>query len=413
MSEWLTLFLGHAPPAPVAGEPMSDERAFEVALLEAFRGYGRTSPNPSVGCVILDSENRFLASGFHARAGFPHAEISALASLQQRDLSRSSDGWDLSGLPGERLRGARVFVTLEPCAHEGRTPSCARTLARLPIAEVKALLRDPNPLVGGKGFEILRQAGIRASCLEDDSISDDRLTEAARAVCETFLCNMRRERPFISLKVATSLDGIMALKSGESRWITGESSRLFSRFLRGAHDACLVGKNTILKDDPRLDARDTVFAGESRRIVVLDSKGEVLSRPELQIFATHAPENIIVCVGPESQKFSSSQTQVLRLASTTYSDFLKEATAKLWEREIRSLWIEGGALTLSTALAAGLGDRLWLFQGPHLLGASHGRPWTEAWGVSQMSERKSLAGVRHLTIDRDHLTTGRVETLEK
>lgn len=408
MDEWLKLFLSDVPLTPAPGDALTEEEALKVALREAFRGYGFTTPNPAVGCVLLDRDGKFLASGFHSRAGEPHAEIIALSGLAGECLPRSGGEWDLSKIPIESLRGAHAFVTLEPCAHEGRTPSCAKTLAKLPLGRVTFVLRDPNPLVAGKGIEILRSAGIRVRCLEDEGAIEDQWLEAARAVCEFFLVNFEQKRSFVSLKVATSLDGIMALKNGESQWITSASTRDFSRFLRGAHEACLVGRQTVIKDNPRLDARETPFADLPRALVVLDSKGEILSRPDLQIFKTHPPEKIFVCVGPEANTLSSSHAQVLRMRSTVYKDFLAEVLDKLWEREIRSVWIEGGATTLSAALEAGIGDRLWLFQGPHLLGASHGRPWTESWGVAQMKDRRTLAGVRHLSLGHDHLTTGRM-----
>lgn len=413
MDEWLRLFLSEVPLTPAVGDVLTDEEALKLTLAEALRGYGFTNPNPAVGCVILDRESRFLASGFHEKAGEPHAEAVALAGLAGRKLNRGRDGWDLSSVPVEKLRGARVFVSLEPCAHEGRTPSCAQTLARLPLAEVTAILQDPFPQVAGRGLEILRQAGIRVHCLQQNGGVGERLwIRAAHAVCEFFLVNVEKKRSFVSLKVATSLDGMMALKNGESQWITGPQSRDFARFLRGAHQACLVGKNTVLLDNPRLNARETPFAQERRHVVVLDSKGEILQRPDLQIFKTHRPEELFVCVGPEAAVTSSPAAQILRLKSATEREALSEVLDKLWEREIRSVWIEGGARTLSAALEAGVGDRLWLFQGPHLLGAAQGRSWTEAWGVHQMQDRRNLGEVRHLSLGEDHLTTGRLSNFK-
>ena len=418
MNEWLELFLGQVPEVPRAGQILTDDQALRWALCEGFKGYGLTSPNPPVGCVWLDAENRFLFSGYHHKAGDPHAEIEALAQLlpPSRDphyrqmLDRTLGGWDLSNLPLEKLRGARVFVTLEPCAHEARTPSCAKTLAQLPISEVVVVLRDPNQKVSGKGFEILKKAGKKVRCLELESPHGD-LLDAGRALCETFLINQEFQRPFISLKVASSLDGVMALKNGESQWLTTEKSRNFARFLRGSHDVCLVGKGTILQDNPRLDARETVFSEENRKIAILDLNGEILDRPELQIFKTHLPENIFLCVGPDSRQHSSSQAQVIQMSGANPKEFLTEAVQKLWEREVLSIWIEGGAATLSSALEAGLGDRLWLFQGAHLLGARFGRSWTESWGGSQMQNRLTLAQVHHLSLGPDHLTTGQMTTV--
>jgi diaminohydroxyphosphoribosylaminopyrimidine deaminase/5-amino-6-(5-phosphoribosylamino)uracil reductase len=374
---------------------MTDEEALQMALQQAFEGYGFTSPNPAVGCVILNSKNEFVSMGYHHRAGEGHAEVLALAGVHS---------------PAE-LRGARVFVTLEPCAHEGRTPACAKTLAATEVAEVIAILRDPNPLVSGKGFEILKNAGKKVRCLEAEGSAFEPLVETARAICEFFLVNFTQKRPFVSLKVATSLDGMMGLRNGQSQWLTSEASRHFARFLRGAHDACLVGKQTVLKDNPKLDARDTPFAGLSRHVVVLDSKAEILGRPDLQLFKTHSPQNIWIIAGPEASQKSSSLAQVIVVdEQKSSSEYLRKGLAALWDKQIRSVWIEGGAQTLSSALAAGIGDRLWLFQGPHLLGARHGKSWTESWGSENMKDRQTLAAVRHLALGPDHLTTGRMTT---
>lgn len=406
MNEKLSrLFLSQAPPVPSVGARLTADQAQALAIHQALQAYGFTSPNPAVGCVILDRDDRFLGMGHHRRAGEPHAEAEALASLLPgRKLERGADGWDLSALPTEKLRGAKAFVTLEPCAHEGRTPSCARTLARLPLAEVTAVLKDPFEKVQGRGFQILREAGFRVRCLEDEGESDG--VAAARAACEFFLVNVVEKRPFVSLKVATSLDGIMALKNGDSKWITGEESRDFARFLRGAHEACLVGKNTVLQDDPRLDARETPFASAHRKLVVLDAQAEILHRPELRVFGAHRPEDIFVVVGAKAKVPAGSQAQVIPVRNEEHA--LPELLAALWAREIRSVWIEGGAQTLSSALKEGPADRLWLFQGPVLLGAQNGRSWTEAWGVSKMEERRSIGEVRHLSLGQDQLTTGRL-----
>ncbi len=409
MGEWFKLFLGEIPLTPELGDSLTDEEALKLAIVEGFRGFGFTSPNPAVGCVILDSENNFLLSGYHAKAGEAHAEINALEGLAANPIQKQdATGWDLTGIPTEKLRGARVFVTLEPCAHEGRTPSCAKTLAKFPIAEVMTILRDPFPQVSGRGFQILQTAGIKVKCLEDEETVHSTLVESARALCEFFLVNVIHNRPMVSLKVATSLDGMMALKNGQSQWITNELSRRFARFLRSAHDSVLVGKHTILKDNPRLDARDTAFEGLDRKVVILDTHAEILNHPDLTLFKVHRPEDIFVCVGPQAQIKVSAQAQIIQKGSFDRSADWKDLMKQLWDRQIRSVWVEGGASTLSSALSAGVGDRLWLFQGPHLIGGASGRTWTETWGHAEMDQRLSLGMVRHLALESDHLTTGRL-----
>src|SRR5690606_26256776 len=183
-------------------------------------------------CVVLNSKNELLATGRHERFGGDHAEINALKKIKNSD----------------DLKGSKWFVTLEPCAHEGKTPSCAKKLATLPIGEVTYGLKDPNPSVAGQGAKILVDAGIRAHVFNE-------LQDELEELCESFLWNMREQKTFVAIKTATSMDGQIAHRSGESKWITGESARQHSHFLRACFDAIGIGKETVLKDRPALDVR--------------------------------------------------------------------------------------------------------------------------------------------------------------
>ncbi|MFN9068767.1 MAG: bifunctional diaminohydroxyphosphoribosylaminopyrimidine deaminase/5-amino-6-(5-phosphoribosylamino)uracil reductase RibD, partial [Bdellovibrionales bacterium] len=174
----------------------------------------------------------FLASGYHQRCGGPHAEVEALQKVKP-----------------ELLAGAHVIVTLEPCAHEGRTPSCAKTLAQLPIKKITYGIVDPNPLVSGKGHQILKEAGL------DVQEYQGPLKLNLERVCEEFLVNQKEKRIFVALKVAQSLDGKIALKNGKSQWITGPDSRDFVQNLRAQYDGILVGRNTVVADNPSLNVR--------------------------------------------------------------------------------------------------------------------------------------------------------------
>lgn len=392
------------------GQSLSQTEALWLAVQLAFRGYGHTEPNPAVGCVILDAQNRLLGLGWHRQAGLAHAEIEALAFCAgESTLAKIADGssWDISVLSAEQLRGAKVFVTLEPCAHQGRTPSCAKTLSQLPISEFTCILKDPNPLVAGQGIQILSQAGIQTKCLELDLASTDlQLIDSARAVCEFFLMNFMNERPFVSLKVATSLDGMMGLQSGDSQWITGEEARGFARYLRGAHSACLVGKNTILFDNPKLDRRETEFADLDRKLIVMDSKGDILKAKNAQIFKTHKPQDLIFVVDPSLCGSLDADFRTIAISRSLSShQYWKLLLSELKKLGVGSIWVEGGAQIFSSLLDSRFVDRLWQFQAPKLIGAKFGLPWTSAWGVSEMKNAKASASVYRRLISQDLLTT--------
>ncbi|MES2857221.1 MAG: bifunctional diaminohydroxyphosphoribosylaminopyrimidine deaminase/5-amino-6-(5-phosphoribosylamino)uracil reductase RibD, partial [Bdellovibrionota bacterium] len=193
------------------GQVVTPSRAMRLALEEARLGWGFVSPNPLVGCAIVDKDHRLLGVGFHERVGADHAEISALKAVGDNS----------------KINGAHIYVTLEPCAHQGRTGSCAQALAPLKPASVTYAVEDPNPLVAGKGAAVLLEAGVRCEHISQRADIPDRreLELLAEKLAEVFLHNHRTKEPFIGLKVATSTDGMMASSSGEPRWLTGAESR--------------------------------------------------------------------------------------------------------------------------------------------------------------------------------------------
>lgn len=352
---------------PRRGEQLTDDGAMSVAIQVAKKGAGFVSPNPLVGCVVLDKENRFLSWGYHERYGEAHAEVQALKGLNERDLV-----------------GARLFVTLEPCAHQGKTPSCALALAKLPISEVIYGLVDPNPLVSGKGAEILRSAGIATKLF-------GRMTAELEEVCEHFLTNQKFQRPFVSLKVASSLDGQMALVSGESKWITCEKSREYAHYLRGSHDATLVGRGTVLTDNPQLSIRHPSFALKKNRILVLDDTGSIQHKRDLRLFHANPAENVTIFSGEEGQLGRTDLGRVLK---------------KSWELGIRSILVEGGVEVISSFLNSGLVDRVYVFVAPKILGSRGGRSWTSDVQIDQIKDALNLRTQRFLRMDQDILVTG-------
>ncbi len=367
---------------------LSVSEAMKMAITEAQKGAPFVSPNPLVGCVILDSQGKFLSSGYHKIYGGPHAEVNALA-----------------GLSLAQLQGAHVIVTLEPCAHQGKTPSCAKALAALPIKKVTYGLMDPNPLVAGQGAEILKAAGKEVELFGE--LQTELQTELEE-VCEIFLLNQREKKIFIALKVATSLDGQMALKSGESQWITGEKAREHSHFLRSCYDAVLVGAGTVRQDNPSLNIRHPEVKKENK-VIVLDPKGSELNNfSQLRLAQTHLRENIYWCIGQEVKPPTlAAGPQILKIKSNEKGFHLDHLMSELWNQGIRSLFVEGGAQTFAALLQSGWAHRLYLYQAPHLIGAGGGLAWTQGLTISKMNERKTLKNMRFEKLGEDFFLTGR------
>lgn len=281
------------------------------ALRLALAQLGRTAPNPAVGCVIV-SQGRIVGATATARGGRPHAETQALA------------------MAGEAARGGDVYVTLEPCSHEGQSGSCARALIAAGVARVVIANRDPNPQVSGGGIALLRAAGIGV-------IEGVEAAEAAQ-LHEGFFRTMMQNRPMVSLKIACSLDGKIAAASGESQWITGEKARAYGHVLRASHDAIATGIGTALADDPSLTCRLAGREEDSPRRFVFDRNGRL----------------------PEDAKLHPCAILQVPLA---------QALAAMAKDGITRLLIEAGP-TLSTAfLQAGLVDWLYLFRAPMVLGS--------------------------------------------
>lgn len=370
---------------------MTTIEAMRLAIEEARKGYGFVSPNPVVGCVILDRNGQLLSSGFHAQVGKDHAEVDALKKISD----------------SKKIEGAHVVVTLEPCSHFGRTPPCADRLAELPIKKVTYGLLDPNPQVAGRGIEKLKVKGIEVEeCAE--------LRSELEELAEIFLFNMRKQKTFAALKVATSLDGAIAFKSGESQWITSELARAHAHLLRGQYDAVLVGSGTLLTDDPKLDVRHERFQSRKpNHVVILDLKGATLNRLlEMQVTKVRPLENICVVTGAEHtdafiklgvQSFSA---KILSSGILDLDDVLK----MLFKHNICSVYVEGGAETLSSFITQQKAQRLYQFIAPKILGAQHSRIWTEKVGFENMQSAVQLQDVKYQNLGSDILLTGRFFT---
>ncbi len=360
---------------------ISEDQAFALAIAEGEKGAAFVSPNPLVGCVVVDSKNRFLSSGYHVKYGEAHAEIAAVNKLT-----------------ADQLVEATVYVTLEPCAHIGKTPSCATALAKLPLKKVVYGLRDPNPLVSGKGADILRQAGIEAVEYQG------KLKTELEDLCEEFLKNHREKKIFVAAKIASSLDGQIALKSGESRWITGPESREAGHALRARYDALLIGRKTIEVDNPSLNIRHPTIVKQNK-LVILDPFStlvrQVSEGKKYLFLETHYHENIYFAVKNKNPQFSSQQI--------TFNT-LRLLHEEIWKLGIRSLMIEGGAQTYSGYMNENLVDRIHLFMAPSIIGAAQGLSWTQNVEVFQLARKKMLLGIKSHRYGQDIYITGKFKT---
>lgn len=312
-----------------------------MALRLARRGAGKTSPNPAVGAVVVRA-GRVAGAGYHRAAGLPHAEVEAIRAA------------------GARAPGADLYVTLEPCAHWGRTGPCTEAIAAAGIRRVAAAMVDPNPLVRGKGIARLRAAGIPVHV---------GLFEAeARALNRPYCRWIETRRPYVTLKLAMSLDGQIAGASGESRWISGERSRALVHRMRAASDAVLVGGGTLRRDDPALTCR--IPGGrQPKRVIVTSRLADLAAR---RIMKESGGDVIVACPGGVSRRdvlgASRAGARVLRLPARAGRIRADDLLTALGGEGIASLLVEGGAATAGWLIAEGAIDRFVLFLAPVFLG---------------------------------------------
>lgn len=360
---------------------VSPEQAFAMAIDAAEKAAPFVSPNPLVGCVVVDENHNLLSIGYHTKYGSAHAEFEALKNLK-----------------AEQLKNAIVYVTLEPCAHEGKTPSCAKMLAKLPIKKVIYGLQDPNPLVSGQGAEILKQAGIEATEYQGA------MKAALKDLCEVFLKNFRQKKLFIAAKIATSLDGQIALKSGESRWITGPDSRIQVHALRARYDSIIIGRNTIEVDDPSLDIRHDEIKKETK-LIILDSSSKILRQikegKKFKFLNSHTNDNIYFAVSKIDLSLGYKQLVFNSLISLHQ---------EMWKVGIRSAFIEGGAETYSRYLNENLIDRLHLFIAPSIIGAVRGLSWAQNVVTNALADKKVMQNIRTDRFGDDIYITGKFES---
>ncbi len=313
------------------------------AIALAKKGLGRTSPNPAVGAVIARN-GTIVSRGFHSKAGKPHAERIAIERIRKID------------------KGSTLYVTLEPCCNYGRTPPCTDIIISSGIKKVVTGAVDPNPKVSGRGIRILRRAGIE--------VVTGVLKEECKALNEQYEKYITTGLPFVALKLATTLDGRIATKTGESRWITGIEARRFAHRLRSVYDAVMVGRNTVVKDDPELTVR--LVSGRNPKRVVLDSM--LRTPPDAKVFNNIAKGDELIIFTTSKARPSDIKKARDKGASVIISRAgknglsLSHALKELGRRGITGVLVEGGATLAASLLRQGLVDRLMVCVSPMIIG---------------------------------------------
>lgn len=361
----------------------ADERFMRQALRLARRGVGRTSPNPAVGAVIVRN-GEVIARGYHRRAGEPHAEVNALARLK-----------------GEGMPGDTLYVTLEPCNHQGRTPPCTKAILERGIKKVVVGMRDPNPEVRGGGCEFLSARGVevRTGILERE----------CRRLNEGYLKFVTEGRPFVIAKAALTLDGWTGASTGHSRWISNETSRYFVHTLRDRVDAVMVGVGTILADDPLLNTRLKRGRGKNPIRIVLDTS---LRIPAGARVLNHQDSSMTwIAVGehvPPKRFEEYPMERVLFLPCKVREGKidLDALMDTLGRKSITTLLLEGGATLMGAMIRAQLVDKFYLFKAPKLLGGNDGVPMACGPGAKRMEECIALKNLEIRRFGEDVLFAG-------
>ncbi|MFH1625065.1 MAG: bifunctional diaminohydroxyphosphoribosylaminopyrimidine deaminase/5-amino-6-(5-phosphoribosylamino)uracil reductase RibD [Pseudomonadota bacterium] len=363
---------------------MKEEEFVKLAIKLAQKGKGRTSPNPLVGAVVVQG-GEVVGRGFHERAGGHHAEINALNDA------------------GRKARGGELYISLEPCDHYGRTPPCTRTIIDSGIKKVFVGMEDPNEVVAGRGIQRLRDNGIY--------VKTGILREECQRLNEVYIKYITEKVPFVILKLAASLDGKIATRTGDTRWITNERSRRFLHKLRDEVDGILVGIRTVMADDPRLTTRLNGRKGKDAARIIVDSHLKIpLSAKVLN--AESEAETIIATTESASKekkkKLEELGAKVLTVRSENNRVDLKELMHDVGGLEITSLLIEGGAEISASSLGSGIVDKVLFFYAPKIIGGRDALSMVGGKGVGKLDDAIILRDIKVRRFGDDILVEGYV-----
>jgi diaminohydroxyphosphoribosylaminopyrimidine deaminase / 5-amino-6-(5-phosphoribosylamino)uracil reductase len=369
-----------------------DQTYMKLALEQAALGRGYTSPNPMVGAVVV-KEGTIVGQGYHQRVGGAHAEVNALEAA------------------GEAARGATLYVTLEPCNHTGRTPPCTRRVVAAGIRRVVVAMLDPNPDVTGGGCQLLKANGLE--------VATGVCEAEARVLNEVFIKYVRTKRPFVLLKCALTLDGQLATRTGDSKWVTGPEARAVVHELRHTLDAIMVGRRTIDADNPSLTTRreqgEGRVSGRDPARVVLDSRLSI--DPEARILRLDSDAATYLIHGPAVDAgrravFKDRGARLIEVPAGTGGLDLEAAMDVLGDAGITSILLEGGGHLIASALQAKLVDKVNLFYAPKLLGGNDGVPMCTGPGPEKMADALTLSRVRVATFGPDMMVEGYLPTAD-
>lgn len=354
----------------------------EMAYGLAERARGRSSPNPLVGAVVV-RHDRIVGRGFHEEAGKPHAEILALRAA------------------GDRAKGATMYLTLEPCVHWGRTPPCVDRVIAAGLERIVVSALDPNPVVHARGVRRLRAAGL--------PVSVGLLAERMAVLNEAYLKYITRKTPLVTLKAALTLDGKIACRTGDSRWITSSTARDYAHLLRGEHDALMIGIGTLLADDPRLTVRHPNWPGKKIARVVLDSR---LRFPlDAKMLSTLHEGRVLVFAGSaappaKARALERRGAEIVFPGRGRRAWTLKDVLAELGRREIASLLVEGGSRLFTGFIEGRLADKAVLTFAPKLVGGRAAQGLFEGQGVERVREALPLKRLRSFSIEDEFILEG-------
>ncbi|EJO5348621.1 bifunctional diaminohydroxyphosphoribosylaminopyrimidine deaminase/5-amino-6-(5-phosphoribosylamino)uracil reductase RibD [Clostridium botulinum] len=352
------------------------------ALKLAKKGEGKVNPNPKVGAVVV-KDNKIIGAGYHKYFGGPHAEVYALREAE------------------ENARGATIYVTLEPCSHYGKTPPCAEAIVKAGISKAVIAMKDPNALVQGRGIDILKQNGIE--------VVTGIMEKESKELNEVFIKYITKKEPFVVLKTASTLDGKIATKTGESKWITGEESRYRVHQIRNDLSGIMVGIGTIIKDNPLLTTR--IEGGRSPKTIIVDSH---LRTPlESKILKTINERTIYIATTKNHNNISKKQTleklgvKILEFQENNEGKVpLKKLMRCLGKEEVDSVLLEGGSTLNFSALKEGIVDKVMCFIAPKIMGGQDSKNMIGGDGVENLKDIFKLENLKLEKIGEDILVQG-------
>ncbi|CAN2040378.1 diaminohydroxyphosphoribosylaminopyrimidine deaminase / 5-amino-6-(5-phosphoribosylamino)uracil reductase [Candidatus Magnetomoraceae bacterium gMMP-15] len=361
---------------------MNDIDCIRIAINLARLGEGFTSPNPMVGAVVV-KDGVIVGRGWHRKVGGPHAEVNALQDA------------------GDKAKGATIYVSLEPCNHTGRTPPCTQLILKSGISRVVSAMKDPNPDVAGGGLKYLQENGLEVSC---------GICEAeAKKLNQAFIKYITTKLPFVTLKCASTLDGRIATKTGDSKWITNESSRRFVHKIRHASDAIMVGIGTVMQDNPSLTTRLDDINGVDPTRIILDTNLSI--SPDAKVLHLNSEAKTIVVTGESISDEKKSiirdtGAEIISISLKNSRIDLKHLMQHLGSIGITSLLIEGGSTVIASALKAGIADKVLFFFAPKILGGDDGVPICSGIGPELMADAIPLKNINIHRFEDDIMIEG-------